>query len=171
MKKLVLMLGLACLFMVACNDTKKDEKANQANQPAQTQTTNATPDAKKEGCGEKHDCPMHGLKDQLSNWEKLDDNAKNALIDDAKKLFADADAKMEEMKKEGKEACKEMSEACEKKCAEMKAAWEDFDNKTLDEKKDLIMKRLEGCEEGHKECCKGEKEGCQGNHEGCQHAK
>ena len=36
-----------------------------------------------------------------------------------------------------------------------KAAWENFANMTVDEQKELIMKRLEGCE-GEKPCCKQE---------------
>ena len=85
-------------------------------------------------------------------------------------MFAEMDAKMEEMKAAGEGCAKEMAEMteeqkaeCEKKCAEMKAAWENFAEKTVDEQKDLIMQRLGGCE-GEKGCCKGEGEGHQ-----CQH--
>ena len=75
--------------------------------------------------------------------------------------------------------CHEMTEEqkaeCEKKCAEMKAKWDNFANMTLDEQKDLIMERLGGCH-GDKPCCKGEgEEGHKCQHEGeeghqCQHA-
>ena len=94
------------------------------------------------------------------------------MVEKAKSVFDEMDAKMEEMKAAGEEVCKEMAEMteeqkaeCEKKCAEMKAAWDNFDNMTLDEQKDLILKRMGGCEgkgcckhEGEKSCCKHEGE-------------
>ena len=57
---------------------------------------------------------------------------------------------------------------CEKKCAEMKAAWENFANLTVDEQKDLIMSRMGGCHhgEGEQGCCKHEGE--EGHK--CEHA-
>ena len=176
MKKLVLTLGLATLFMVACNNTPK--QAEQAAEPVQEEKT--------EVVEEKHECPMHALKEEYANWENMTDEAKAELNKKATEIFADMDAKMEakmeEMKAAGEEVCKEMAEMteeqkaeCEKKCAEMKAAWDNFDNLNLDEQKDLIMKRLGGCH-GDKPCCKGEGEGHKCQHEGeeghqCQHGK
>ena len=161
MKKLFLTLGLASLFMVACNNTPKQEE-----QPAEQPATETT-----EVVEEKHECPMHALKEQFANWDQLDEAAKTALVEDATKLFADMDAQMEAMKANGEEVCKEMAEMseeqkaeCEQKCAEMKAKWEGFAEKTLDEKKDLIMERLGACD-GEKKCCKHEGEE---GHE-CQH--
>ena len=108
------------------------------------------------------------------------------------------DAKMEEMKAEGKACCEkagEMKEGCAEKmaemtedvkaeceakcaemkakCEEMKAAWENFDNLSLDEQKDLIMGRIEFMK-GQK--CNHEGEGehkCQHEGEGhqCQHGE
>ena len=151
MKKLVLTLGMACLFMVACNNTPKQPE--QTNEPVQEETT--------EVVEEKHDCPMHALKEEFAKWDDMAEADKTALIEKATATFTEMDAKMAEMVEEGKEACKEMVEMteeqkaeCEKKCAEMKAAWENFDNLSLDEKKDLVMKRLEGCDHGDKPCCK-----------------
>ena len=189
MKKLVLTLGLAALFMVACNNTPK--QAEQATAPAQEQ---------KEVVEEKHDCPMHALKEEYAKWDEMDENMKAELNKKAADIFNQMDAKMAEMKEKGEgcmkdaEKCaKEMAEMteeqkaeCEKKCAEMKAkfdemmaAWANFENLNIDEQKDLIMKRLEGCGgekkcckgEGEKGCCKDKKEGCEGKHEGCEHAK
>ena len=87
---------------------------------------------------------------------------KAELNQKAAAVFAEMDAKMEEMKAAGEEVCKEMAEMteeqkaeCEAKCAEMKAAWENFANMTVDEQKDLIMKRLESCG-GEKKCCNHE---------------
>ena len=170
MKKLFFTLGLACLFMVACDNTPKQPE--QPAEPVQEQKT--------EVVEEKHDCPMHALKDEYAKWDEMTDEAKAELNKKANEVFTKMDAEMEakkaEMEAAGEKVCKEMAEMteeqkaeCEKKCAEMKAKWDNFANLTVDEQKDLIMGRLGGCEEGHKDCCKGEKEGCNGNHEGCEH--
>ena len=162
MKKLFLTLGLASLFMVACNNTPKQEE-----QPAEQPATETT-----EVVEEKHECPMHALKEEYAKWDEMTDEAKAELNKKAYEVFSQMDAKMEEMKAAGEEVCKEMAEMteeqkaeCEKKCAEMKAAWEGFAEKTLDEQKDLIMQRLGDCD-GEKKCCKHEGEE---GHE-CQHA-
>ena len=175
MKKLVLTLGLACLFMVACNNTTK--QAEQAAEPVQEEKT--------EVVEEKHECPMHVLKEEYAKWDEMTDEAKAELNKKACAMFAEMDAKMEEMKAAGEGCAKEMAEMteeqkaeCEKKCAEMKAqceamkaAWENFANLTVDEQKNLVMQRLGGCE-GEKGCCKSE-EGHKCQHEGeghqCQH--
>ena len=159
MKKLVLTLGLASLFMVACNNTPKQPE--QTAEPVQEEKT--------EVVEEKHDCPMHALKEEYAKWDEMTDEAKAELNKKACTMFAEMDAKMEEMKAAGEGCAKEMAEMteeqkaeCEKKCAEMKAqceqmkaAWENFANMTVDEQKDLVLKRLEGCG-GEKKCCKGE---------------
>ena len=164
MKKLFLTLGLASLFMVACNNTPKQEET--VAEPVQEEVT--------EVVEEKHDCPMHALKAEYAKWDEMDDQMKADLNQKAATMFAEMDAKMEEMKAAGEEVCKEMAEMtdeqkaeCEKKCAEMKAKWENFANMTVDEQKELIMERLGGCcnHEGDKPCCKHEGEE---GHE-CQH--
>ena len=154
MKKLVLTLGLACLFMVACNNTPKQPE--QPAEPVQEEVV--------EVVEEKQECPMHALKDEYAKWDEMTDEAKAELNKKAATMFNEIDAKMEEMKAAGEEVCKEMAEMteeqkaeCEKKCAEMKEAWANFENMTLDEQRDLIMKRLGGCE-GEKGCCKHEAE-------------
>jgi hypothetical protein len=154
MKKLVLTLGLACLFMVACNNTPKQPE--QPAEPVQEEVV--------EVVEEKQECPMHALKEEYAKWDEMTDEAKAELNKKAATMFNEMDAKMEEMKAAGEEVCKEMAEMteeqkaeCEKKCAEMKEAWANFGNMTLDEQRDLIMKRLGGCE-GEKGCCKHEAE-------------
>ena len=152
MKKLFLTLGLASLFMVACNNTPKQQEETVA-EPVQEQT---------EVVEEKQECPMHALKEEYAKWDEMDDQMKAELNQKAATMFAEMDAKMEEMKAAGEEVCKDMAEMteeqkaeCEQKCAEMKAAWENFANLSVDEQKDLIMKRL-GCCDGEKKCCKAE---------------
>jgi len=178
MKKLVLTLGLACLFLVACDNTPKEPA--QPAQPAE--------EAKTEVVEEKHECPMDALKAEYAKWEEMTDEAKAELNKKASEIFTKMDAEMEakkaEMEAAGEKVCKEMAEMteeqkaeCEKKCAEMKAAWDNFANLSVDEQKDLVMKRLEGCGgekkccEGKHEGCNGKHEGCEGKHEGCEHAK
>ena len=152
MKKLFLTLGLASLFMVACNNTPKQEEP--VAEPVQEET---------EVVEEKQECPMHALKDAYAKWDEMTDEAKAELNQKAYATFAEMDAKMEEMKAAGEEVCKEMAEMteeqkaeCEAKCAEMKAKWDNFANMTVDEQKDLILERLGGCcnHEGDKPCCK-----------------
>ena len=157
MKKLFLTLGLASLFMVACNNTPKEPV--QPAEPVQEEKT--------EVVEEKHDCPMHALKEEYAKWDEMTDEAKAELNKKAATMFNEMDAKMEEMKAAGEEVCKDMAEMteeqkaeCEKKCAEMKEAWANFENITLDEQRDLIMKRLGGCE-GEKGCCKHEEGKCE----------
>ena len=155
MKKLALMLGLACMFMVGCGGNT-DNKENQPNTDSiAAQQQQQTPEVKKE------ECPMHALKDQFANWDNMDQAAKEALVADAAKILNDMKAQKEaEMKEKGEECCKDMPEEMKAQCEEMKKAWENFDNLDLDAKKDLIMKNLEGCG-GEKGCC---------NHEGEQPA-
>ena len=167
MKKLFLTLGLASLFMVACNNTPKQEEP--VAEPVQEET---------EVVEEEHVCPMHALKEEYARWDEMTDEAKAELNNKAAEIFnamnAEMEAKKAEMEAAGEEVCKEMAEMteeqkaeCEKKCAEMKAKWENFANMTVDEQKDLIMERLNGCNhDGEKPCCKHEgEEGHQ-----CQHS-
>ena len=151
MKKLFLTLGLASLFMVACNNTPKQEET--VDEPVQEET---------EVVEEKQECPMHALKDEYAKWDEMTDEAKAELNAKAVAMFDEMDAKMAEMKEAGEEVCKEVVEMteeqkaeCEAKCAEMKAKWENFANMTVDEQKDLIMERLGACD---KPCCKHEAE-------------
>ena len=172
MKKLFF-LGLASLFMVACNNTPKQSE-QPAAEPAQEQKVEVVEQPKAE-------CPMSALKAEYANWDNLDETAKAELNKKACELFAQMDAKKAEMEAEGKACCKEGKEECEKKmaemteeqkaecqkkceemkaqCEQMKAEWANFANLDLNAQKDLIMKRLEGCG-GEKACCKGEEGKC-----------
>jgi len=174
MKKLFLTLGLASLFMVACNNTPK-----QPEQPAET--TPAPVEQVVETVEQKAECPMQALKAEFAKWDEMTDDAKTELVKKAATMFNEMDAKKAEMEAEGKACCKEGKEECEKKmaemteeqkaecqkkceemkaqCEQMKAEWANFANLDLNAQKDLIMKRLEGCG-GEKACCKGEEGKC-----------
>ena len=99
MKKLFLTLGLASLFMVACNNTPKQEEP--VAEPVQEET---------EVVEEKQECPMHALKDEYAKWDEMTDEAKAELNAKAVALFTEMDAKMAEMKEAGQEVCKDMAE-------------------------------------------------------------
>ena len=171
------MMGLACLFMVACDNAPQQEQPKQ--EPEQTAAV-----------AEEHQCPFCALKAEYANWENMAEDAKKALNEKAAGLFAEMDAKMEEMKAEGKECCEKKAEEvvemteemkteceakkaeCEAKCAEMKAKWEGFAEKSLDEQKDLVLERIAAMGMGQ---CKhdAEGEGHECKHEGehqCQKA-
>ena len=180
-------MGLASLFMVACNNAPKQAQ----EEPAQDTVV-----------AEEHHCPFCPLKAEYANWETMEDSAKAELNKKAFDLFAQMDAEMEAKKaeceangeakpccKEGEHKCQhdaEMTEEqkaeCEAKCAEMKAkceamqaAWANFENLTLDEQKDLVLDRIafvKGMQCHHE----GEEHHCCGKHEGeegheCQHGE
>lgn len=176
MKKLFLTLGLASLFMVACNNTPKEQPVQSA-EPTQIQ------EVKTNAVEEKHECPMQNLKAEYANWDNLTDEVKGQLNKKAYEMFAQMDAKKAECEAQGKTCCKEegkqecekkmaemtdeQKKECETKCAEMKAqceqmkaAWDNFANLSINDQKDLIMKRLNCCE-GEKNCCKGEEGKCE----------
>jgi len=183
MKKLALVLGMACLFMVACNNAPKQEQPKE--EPQQEAAAPA----------EEHHCPFCSLKAEYANWDNMDEAAKAGLNQKALALFSEMDAKMAEMKAEGKECCEkagEMKEGCEqkmaemteeakaeceKKCEEMKAQcdamkakmdvvmekWANIANMTADEQKDLVLERIAAMGMGEGKCGKqeGEAHECQ----------
>lgn len=145
------MMGLASLFMVACNNAPKQQEQT-AEEPQQEQEVVV-----------EHQCPFCTLKAEYANWENMGETEKAELNAKAIAVFAEFDAKMAEMKAEGKECCEkkeaceqkmaEMTEEqkaeCEAKCAEMKAQmdavmekWANIETMTVEEVKDLVLERI-----------------------------
>lgn len=177
------MMGLACLFMVACNNAPKQEQPKEEPQ--------------QEACAaEEHHCPFCALKAEYANWDNMDEAARVELNNRAIELFAAMDAEMEAKKAEceakGEHKCQHEGEGhqcnhegehqcqhempelteeqkaeCEAKCAEMKAImerWANIDTLTNDEIKDLVLERIAAMGMGQ---CKHDAE--VEEHHGCQH--
>lgn len=166
MKKLFLMMGMACLFMVACN-----------NAPKQQEQTPEEPQQEAVAPVEEHHCPFCTLKAEYAKWDEMDETMKTELNKKAFDLFAQMEAKKAEMEANGEECCEkagemkegceqqmaEMTEeakaACEAKCAELKAQmdavmaqWGNFQTMTLDEQKDLVLARIAAMGMGGEKC-------------------
>ena len=182
MKKLFLMMGLASLFLVACNNnTPKQEQPKPQEEQQQEAVT------------EQHQCPFCALKAEYANWDDMEEVAKVDLNNKAIALFKEMDDKMAEGKGcceqagEKKEACEqkmaemtdEQKAECEAKCKEMKDLmdkWANISAMTNDEVKDLVLARIAAMGMGEGKCGNHEGEGHQCQHEGeegheCQHAK
>ena len=77
------MMGLASLFMVACNNAPKQQEQT-AEEPQQEQEVVV-----------EHQCPFCTLKAEYANWDNMDETAKAELNKKAYDLFAEMDAVME----------------------------------------------------------------------------
>jgi hypothetical protein len=156
MKKLMILLAVACLVCVSCGGPKAEKAAEVAEETCCT----LTPEQ----------------EEMFANWDlyaDLEEEQQVALVDEMKAFIDECKAKCEEKcekkcEKEGEEVCPEKAA----KCAEFKANWENFENLTLEEQKAILDQVLachkeKCCKEKEDGCCKKDKETCQHDHEGC----
>lgn len=137
MKKLMILLAVACLVFVSCGNK---------TQPAEVEETT---------CCDELTPEQQAMFENWETFETLTLDEQTALVGEMKAFLDECNAKCEAKctKEEGKEA----EEVCPKKaakCAEMKAKWEAFETLTLDEQKALIDEIL-----AHK-CCKEKETAC-----------
>ncbi len=135
MKKLFLTLGIACLFMTACNNAPKEAQVEE--QPV---VEEAAP---------VEVCPMDNFKAQLADWANYDEAKKAEVVGAIKTFFDEKDAQMAE----GKECCQkegeEITEEMKAKMDEMKAKmepimekWANWAEMTVEDQKALIEERF-----------------------------
>ncbi len=141
MKKLFLSMGLACLFMVACNNAPKQE----------VEAIDTTAVVVEEVV-EEHVCPMAQLKGEFENWANLDEEGQKGLVAKAIEVFSqeqESCCNHEGEECEMTEEQKAEMEAVMAKLNDWKAQFANIANMSLEEQKDLIMARFEMM----KPCC------------------
>ena len=139
MKKLMILLAVACLIFASCCGNKTEK----AIEPAE------------ETCTLTEEQQL-----MFENWENWDEfeGDKAALVAEMKAFLDECKAKCE-AKKECKKEDGEEKEICPEKkakCEEFKAKWEAFEELELDAQKELIDMKLAHIAK----CCKDKKEGC-----------
>jgi hypothetical protein len=154
MKKLMILLAVACLIFVSCcNKTEK------AIEPAEETTCTLTPE-------------QELMFVNWENWEDLDLEQQEALVGEMKAFLDECKAKCEgkcpmKEESEGAEVCPEKAA----KCAEFKAKWEAFEELELDAKKELLDCTIahisKCCNDKEEGCCKKDQEGCKKDKKGC----
>ncbi|MCQ2301957.1 MAG: hypothetical protein MJZ94_04945 [Bacteroidales bacterium] len=146
MKKLFLSMGLACLFMVACNNAPKQEAVEETIDTV----------AVVEEVVEEHVCPMAQLKGEFDNWANLDAEAQAALVGKAIEMFGQEQESCCNHEGEEGQECemteeqKAEMEAVMAKMNDWKAQFANIATMSLEEQKDLIMARFDLM----KSCCK-----------------
>ena len=139
-------MGLACLFMVACNNAPKQEAVEETIDTV----------AVVEEVVEEHVCPMAQLKGEFDNWANLDEEGQKGLIAKAIEVFGQEQESCCNHEGEEGQECemteeqKVEMEAMMAKMNDWKAQFANIATMSLEEQKDLIMARFEMM----KPCCK-----------------
>ena len=134
-------MGLACLFMVACNNAPKQE----------VEAIDTTAVVVEEVV-EEHVCPMAQLKGEFENWANLDEEGQKGLVAKAIEVFGQEEESCCNHEGEECELTEEQKaemEAVMAKLNDWKAQFANIANMSLEEQKDLIMARFEMM----KPCC------------------
>ena len=128
MKKLFLTLGIACLFMTACNNAPKEAQVEE--QPVVEEAAPAEV------------CPMDNFKAQLADWANYDEAKKAEVVGAIKTFFDEKDAQMAE----GKECCQkegeEITEEMKAKMEPIMEKWANWAEMTVEDQKALIEERF-----------------------------
>jgi hypothetical protein len=148
MKKVVLALGFACLFMVACNNAPKQGQ----DAPVQDCISMNQDSLQPEQCcqmTEEQKADWEAFKAQWENYANLTNEEQVALVNAAKAKFDVCDSIRNANHPEGKACCQE-AEMTEEQKAEFEAKkavfnekWANFSTLTLDEQKALIDQKME----------------------------
>ena len=149
MKKLLIFASALCFVFASCSNNTTE--TNTPAEPEEMQEMNCPKDkGPKCQMTEEEKAECEAFRQKWNDWANLDDAAKKELITTAK---AKVDERRTEMKNQLAEAQAQM-EAQE-------TAWADFDNKTLDEQKEMLDNAMK-CDKHHgpKPCCKDEKKPC-----------
>ena len=79
MKKLSLIVAMACLFMVACTNNSNKGQQEPEQQPEQT-------------CGQEKQCPFAAIEAAFADWDNLTDEAKAEALKSAKATIDEMEA-------------------------------------------------------------------------------
>jgi len=145
MKKLMILLAVACLIFASCCGNKTEKAIETVEE-----TCALTPE-------------QELMFENWGNWDELTVEEQAALVPEMKAFLDECKAKCEakkECKKEDGEE-KEMCPGKKAKCEEFKAKWEAFDELELDVQKELIdlkLAHIAKCKEKKEGCCKKDKE-------------
>jgi len=141
MKKLMILLAVACLIFASCCGNKT-EKAIETIE----ETCALTPE-------------QELMFENWENWDELTVEEHAALVAEMKAFIDACKAKCAE-KKECKKEDGEEKEICPEKkakCEAFKTKWEAFEELELDVQKELLDLKLQHMKS---KCCKDKKEGC-----------